>query len=114
MCNFLQDRRLLVPCFSTSHSPAPQSFRCRMGLGCCHELGVPGRSDRPIVLVSTGPNGGPRHSGGTAVEYFAAIDVSLELSSVCVVDGTGRIVHEGKVASEPDALVGTSTRAGWS
>jgi transposase len=39
------------------------------------------------------------------MEYFAAIDVSLELSSVCVVDGTGRIVREGKVASEPDALV---------
>jgi transposase len=39
------------------------------------------------------------------MEYFAAIDVSLELSSVCVVDGTGRIVREGKVASEPSALV---------
>src|SRR5918998_608716 len=45
------------------------------------------------------------HPGGTAMEYFAAIDVSLELSSVCVVDGTGRIVREAKVASEPDALV---------
>ena len=40
------------------------------------------------------------------MEYFAAIDVSLELSSVCVVDGTGRIVREAKMASEPDALVG--------
>jgi transposase len=40
------------------------------------------------------------------MEYFAAIDVSLKLSSVCVVDGTGRIVREAKVASEPDALVG--------
>jgi transposase len=39
------------------------------------------------------------------VEYFAAIDVSLELSSVCVVDGTGKIIREKKVASEPDALV---------
>ena len=39
------------------------------------------------------------------MEYFAAIDVSLALSSVCVVDGTGRIVCEAKVASEPDALV---------
>ena len=38
------------------------------------------------------------------MEYFAAIDVSLELSSVCVVDGTGKIVREGKVASEPEAL----------
>jgi transposase len=39
------------------------------------------------------------------VEYFAAIDVSLELSSVCVVDGAGQIVREAKVASEPEALV---------
>jgi transposase len=38
------------------------------------------------------------------MECFAAVDVSLELSSVCVVDGTGRIVREAKVASEPDAL----------
>ncbi len=39
------------------------------------------------------------------MEYFAAIDVSLELSSVCVVDGAGQIVREAKVASEPDALI---------
>jgi transposase len=39
------------------------------------------------------------------VEYFAAIDVSLEQSSVCVVDATGRIVREVKIASEPAALV---------
>ena len=46
------------------------------------------------------------------MEYFAAIDVSLKLSSVCVVDGTGRIVREGKVASEPDALVGYLRESG--
>jgi len=39
------------------------------------------------------------------VEHHAGIDVSLELSSVCVVDGRGKIVREAKVASEPDALV---------
>jgi transposase len=39
------------------------------------------------------------------VEYSAAIDVSLELSSVCVVDGAGKSVRETKVASEPEALV---------
>jgi transposase len=39
------------------------------------------------------------------MEYFAAIDVSLKLSSVCVVDGTGRIVREAKIASEPEMLV---------
>ena len=39
------------------------------------------------------------------MEYFAAIDVSLELSSVCVVDGAGQVIREAKVASEPEALV---------
>jgi len=39
------------------------------------------------------------------MEHYAGIGVSLELSSVCVVDATGRIVREAKVASEPEALV---------
>jgi transposase len=39
------------------------------------------------------------------MEYYVGIDVSLELSSVCVVDTTGRVVREAKVASEPEALV---------
>lgn len=39
------------------------------------------------------------------MEHYAGIDVSLEYSSVCVVDGTGKIVREGKVASEPAALI---------
>src|SRR4051812_18550764 len=39
------------------------------------------------------------------MEHYAGIDVSLELSSVCVVDATGRIVREAKVASEPEALI---------
>ena len=40
------------------------------------------------------------------MEHYAGIDVSLEQSSVCVVDATGRIMREAKVASEPEALVG--------
>src|ERR1700751_5325592 len=40
-----------------------------------------------------------------SMEHYAGIDVSLELSSVCVVDARGKIVREAKVASEPDALV---------
>jgi transposase len=39
------------------------------------------------------------------VEHYAGIDVSLERSSVCVVDATGKIVREAKVTSEPEALV---------
>src|SRR6516164_3935400 len=41
----------------------------------------------------------------TAMEHYAGIDVSLELSSVCVVDAQGKIVKEAKVASEPEAVV---------
>jgi hypothetical protein len=39
------------------------------------------------------------------MEHYAGIDVSLESSSVCVVDGSGRVVREAKIASEPEALI---------
>jgi transposase len=39
------------------------------------------------------------------MEHHAGIDVSLEWSSVCVVDANGKIVREIKVASEPEVLV---------
>jgi transposase len=40
------------------------------------------------------------------MEQYAGVDVSLESASVCVVDATGRIVREAKVASEPEVLIG--------
>src|ERR1043166_8113271 len=39
------------------------------------------------------------------MDHYAGIDVSLEQSSVCVVDAAGVIVKEAKVASDPQALV---------
>jgi len=39
------------------------------------------------------------------MNHHAGIDVSLECSSVCVVDASGKIVREAKVASEPEALI---------
>jgi transposase len=39
------------------------------------------------------------------MNHYVGIDVSLEASSVCVVDGNGKVVCEGKIASEPDALI---------
>src|SRR5712691_1330486 len=39
------------------------------------------------------------------MDHYAGIDVSLECSSVCVVEASGKIVREGKAASEPEALI---------
>ncbi len=40
------------------------------------------------------------------MEHYAGLDVSLEQTSVCVVDAQGQVVREVKVASEPEALIG--------
>ena len=46
------------------------------------------------------------------MEYYAGIDVSLESSSVCVVDAMGQVLREAKIASEPEALVGWFNQLG--
>jgi len=38
------------------------------------------------------------------MEKYAGIDVALEASSVCVVDGQGKILKEAKVASEAEGI----------
>jgi hypothetical protein len=38
------------------------------------------------------------------MDHYVGIDVSLATSSVCILDATGRIVREAKVASEPEEL----------
>ena len=42
------------------------------------------------------------------MDHFAGLDVSVKETSVCIVDDTGKIVREVKVASEPEAFVGSS------
>jgi len=39
------------------------------------------------------------------MDYFAGLDVSVKETSICIVDDTGKIVREVKVASEPEALL---------
>src|ERR1043166_7545707 len=39
------------------------------------------------------------------MDYFAGLDVSVKDTSVCIVDDTGKITREVRVASEPDALL---------
>ncbi len=39
------------------------------------------------------------------MEHYAGMDVSLESTSVCIVDAQGKILKEAKLASEPEALI---------
>src|SRR6266545_4878985 len=39
------------------------------------------------------------------MDHYAGIDVSLECSSVCVVEASGKIVREATVATAPEALI---------
>ena len=47
------------------------------------------------------------------MEHFAGLDVSVNETSVCIVDETGRIVREVKVANEPDALLPVLMNSGY-
>ena len=51
-----------------------------------------------------------------SMDHFAGLDVSVKETSVCIVDDTGKIVREVKVASEPEALLApptTSSELDW-
>lgn len=56
-----------------------------------------------------GPKQQPRRA---VVEYFAGLDVSMEVTSICVVDETGLVVREGRAASDPAAIVAWLERTG--
>ena len=47
------------------------------------------------------------------MEHFAGLDVSVKETSICIVDDTGKIVREVKVASEPDALLQVLKNGGY-
>ena len=47
------------------------------------------------------------------MDHFAGLDVSVKDTSICIVDDTGRILREVKVASEPDALVAVLTNRSY-
>ena len=47
------------------------------------------------------------------MDHFAGLDVSVKETSVCIVDDTGRIVREVKVASEPEALLAVLANPTW-
>jgi transposase len=47
------------------------------------------------------------------LDHFAGLDVSVKETSVCIVDDTGKIVREVKVASEPEALLAVLKNAAY-
>jgi len=47
------------------------------------------------------------------MEHFAGLDVSVKETSICIVDDTGKIVREVKVASEPEALLPVLTNPAY-
>jgi transposase len=47
------------------------------------------------------------------MDHFAGLDVSVKETSLCIVDGTGKIVREVKVASEPDTLLAVLTNSAY-
>jgi transposase len=75
-----------------ARSPHPDRYRRRPGLRDARE-------DRY------------RHDGlkhqkeKRSMDHFAGLDVSVKETSVCIVNDTGRIVREMKVASDPEALL---------
>jgi transposase len=38
------------------------------------------------------------------MDHYAGLDISLEETSVCIVNSDGKIIRESKVATDPDAL----------
>jgi hypothetical protein len=56
------------------------------------------------LAVKRGPQMRPQASG---------LDVWVKHTSVCIVDGAGKIIREIKVASEPDALLQVLSNPGY-
>jgi transposase len=46
------------------------------------------------------------------MNYYAGLDVSLEETTICVVDESGRIIREARAASEPQSLVAALREVG--
>jgi transposase len=57
---------------------------------------------------------GPKHQKEKrSMDYFAGLDVSVKDTSICIVDGTGKIAREVKVASESAALLAVLTGSSY-
>ena len=43
------------------------------------------------------------------MQYYAGLDVSVKETSVCIVDKTGKVIREVKVATKPVAILAVLT-----
>src|SRR3954453_22287858 len=50
--------------------------------------------------------------GRTAMKHSVGLDVSVKETAICIIDETGKVVREGKVATEPEAIIALLTGAG--
>src|ERR1022692_4505687 len=57
-----------------------------------------------MVKTRSVGNGLKHQKEKRSMDHFGGLDVSVKETSVCIVDDTGRIVREVRVASEPEAL----------
>jgi hypothetical protein len=99
-----------LPFVATARWPQPRAFGDRWGdwgLGKRLRNGCSCRDDKRGRLSDR-----HKHRKGGAIRYFAGLDVSLEATSICVVDETGRILKEVRAASEPDPLVAALQQTG--
>jgi predicted NBD/HSP70 family sugar kinase len=46
-------------------------------------------------------------------QHYVGLDVSLDQTSLCVLDGTGRVVSEAKLDTDPEAIAAHLHRAGF-
>src|SRR5919108_2126928 len=63
-------------------------------------------SENQLSRNRQGSPHGALQSWRTAMEHYVGLDVSLKLTAICIVDRTGRIVREGVVSSDPEAIAG--------
>src|SRR6516165_8617502 len=75
----------------------------------CHLL-VRGRCGSCLLEVTV-VTGLKHQKEKRSMNYFAGLDVSAKDTSVCIVEGTGKIVREVKVASEPQGLLAVLSNA---
>jgi transposase len=58
-----------------------------------------------MMKARSAPSGLKHQKEKRNMDYFAGLDVSVKETSVCILDDTGKIVQETRVASEPEALL---------